>query len=314
MCIYTVYNIYSNQNESESNEDKDVFSCLECLLNQSDKSKSRVSESLIWLAEEGSAFHSPLQIWNQWENRAKTASAKTQKYISGYLGNILTYTQKKSFRQLQHLNFSPHILVLHGQSVLQFLIQLFSLAKRCAQAWNTFGCIWAKQQCQKCKCGKMEVRRIQIIFILPSHKVAVSQYMNYTYKKLQIFFLTLAILCTLSQILPCACKSFRHHFIFILEEDWRGTESSPVWSFCSLWWFGVLWRPLCFIKSKVNAAVYQEILENFVLPSADKLYGDADFLFQQDFSTCPQLTMILLCLIGQPICLIWTPYGIYGIL
>ncbi len=45
--------------------------------------------------------------------------------------------------------------------------------------------------------------------------------------------------------------------------------------------------PLCFIKSKVNADVYQEILEHFILPSADKLYGDADFLFQQDFSTCP---------------------------
>ncbi len=36
--------------------------------------------------------------------------------------------------------------------------------------------------------------------------------------------------------------------------------------------------PLCFIKSKVNAAIYQEILEHFMLPSADKLYGDADFL------------------------------------
>ncbi len=36
--------------------------------------------------------------------------------------------------------------------------------------------------------------------------------------------------------------------------------------------------PLCFIKSKVNAAFYQEILEHFMLPSADKLYGDADFL------------------------------------
>ncbi len=27
--------------------------------------------------------------------------------------------------------------------------------------------------------------------------------------------------------------------------------------------------PLCFIKSKVNAAIYQEILEHFMLPSAD---------------------------------------------
>ena len=42
--------------------------------------------------------------------------------------------------------------------------------------------------------------------------------------------------------------------------------------------------PLCFIKSRVNAAVYQEILEHFMLPSADKLYGDADFLFQQDLA------------------------------
>ncbi len=46
--------------------------------------------------------------------------------------------------------------------------------------------------------------------------------------------------------------------------------------------------PLCFIKSKVNAAIYQEIFEHFMLPSADNLYGDADFIFQQDFSTCPQ--------------------------
>ncbi len=46
--------------------------------------------------------------------------------------------------------------------------------------------------------------------------------------------------------------------------------------------------PLCFIKSKVSAAVYQEILDHFMLPSADKLYGDVDFLFHQNFSTCPQ--------------------------
>ncbi|MCI4389676.1 hypothetical protein PGIGA_G00101190 [Pangasianodon gigas] len=41
---------------------------------------------------------------------------------------------------------------------------------------------------------------------------------------------------------------------------------------------------LCFIKSRVNAAVYQEILEHFMLPSADELYGDADFIFQQDLA------------------------------
>ncbi len=42
--------------------------------------------------------------------------------------------------------------------------------------------------------------------------------------------------------------------------------------------------PLCFLKSSVNAAIYQGILEHFMLPSADKLYGDADFIFQQDLA------------------------------
>ncbi len=44
--------------------------------------------------------------------------------------------------------------------------------------------------------------------------------------------------------------------------------------------------PLCFLKSTVNVAIYQEILEHFMLPSADKLYGDADFIFQQDLAHC----------------------------
>ncbi len=60
---------------------------------------------------------------------------------------------------------------------------------------------------------------------------------------------------------------------------------SPVWSFHSLWWFGPPWAtgvgPLCFLNSTVN---YQDILEHFLLPSADKLYGDSDFIFQQDLA------------------------------
>ncbi len=63
---------------------------------------------------------------------------------------------------------------------------------------------------------------------------------------------------------------------------------SPVWSFHSQWWFGVpchlLMLVLCVFWSPVNAAIYQEILEHFMLPSADKLYGDADFIFQQDLA------------------------------
>ncbi len=42
--------------------------------------------------------------------------------------------------------------------------------------------------------------------------------------------------------------------------------------------------PLCFLKSTVNAVIYQEILEHFMFPSADKLYGEADFIFQQDLA------------------------------
>ncbi len=42
--------------------------------------------------------------------------------------------------------------------------------------------------------------------------------------------------------------------------------------------------PLCFLKSTVNAAIYQELFEHFMLPSADKLYEDADFIFQQDLA------------------------------
>ncbi len=31
-------------------------------------------------------------------------------------------------------------------------------------------------------------------------------------------------------------------------------------------------------------SIYQDMLEHFMLPSADKLYGDADFIFQQDLA------------------------------
>ncbi len=63
---------------------------------------------------------------------------------------------------------------------------------------------------------------------------------------------------------------------------------SPVWSFQSV----MIWTamssagvgPLCFLKSTVNAAICQEILEHFMLPSADKLYRDADFISQQDMA------------------------------
>ncbi len=42
--------------------------------------------------------------------------------------------------------------------------------------------------------------------------------------------------------------------------------------------------PLCFLKTNVTAPVYQDILEHFMLPSADQLFKDADFIFQQDLA------------------------------
>ncbi len=49
-----------------------------------------------------------------------------------------------------------------------------------------------------------------------------------------------------------------------------------IWGAMSSAGFG----PLCFLKTNVTAPVYQEILEHFMLPSADQLFKDADFIFE----------------------------------
>ena len=42
--------------------------------------------------------------------------------------------------------------------------------------------------------------------------------------------------------------------------------------------------PLYFVKSEVNAAICQDIIECIMLPYAEMLTGDADFIFQQDLA------------------------------
>ncbi len=37
-------------------------------------------------------------------------------------------------------------------------------------------------------------------------------------------------------------------------------------------------------SEKHKTAIYQEVLEHFMLPAADQLYGDADLIFQQDLA------------------------------
>ena len=61
-----------------------------------------------------------------------------------------------------------------------------------------------------------------------------------------------------------------------LKSSIKYPQSVMVWGAMSAAGVG----PLCFIKGRVNAASYQKILEHFMLPSAEKLYEDEDFIFQ----------------------------------
>ncbi|CAJ0935702.1 unnamed protein product, partial [Ranitomeya imitator] len=65
-----------------------------------------------------------------------------------------------------------------------------------------------------------------------------------------------------------------------LKSSVKYPQSVTVWGAMSAAGVG----PLCFIKGRVNAASYQEILEHFMLPSAEMLYGDEDFIFQHDLA------------------------------
>ena len=61
---------------------------------------------------------------------------------------------------------------------------------------------------------------------------------------------------------------------------------------------------LCFIKFRVNTAIYPEILEHIVLRYVDKLYGNKDILFQKHLAppTEPKLLVtgvLTMVLLGQ---------------
>ncbi len=95
----------------------------------------------------------------------------------------------------------------------------------------------------------------------------------------------------------CSLMKVNLHFLWksgsqSLEEERRGTESTLLEVQCKFPQSVMVWGamssagvgPLCFLRSKVDTAVYQEVLEHFMLPAADQLYGDADFIFQQDLA------------------------------
>ncbi len=62
---------------------------------------------------------------------------------------------------------------------------------------------------------------------------------------------------------------------------------SPVWSFHSQWWFGLPCHLLVLVHCVFWVHSQRSHLPGdfrAMLPSADKLYGDADFIFQQDLA------------------------------
>ncbi len=98
-------------------------------------------------------------------------------------------------------------------------------------------------------------------------------------------------------------KSGEAHNPCCLKSSVKFPQSVMIWAAMSSAGVG----PLCFLKSTVNAAIYQEILKLFMLPSADKL-SEMLISFSSrtwHLPTLPKvpkagsMTMVLLCLIGQ---------------
>ncbi len=103
--------------------------------------------------------------------------------------------------------------------------------------------------------------------------------------------------------IPCCLKS-----------SVKFSQSVMIWAAMSSAGVG----PLCFLKSTVNAAIYQEILEHFHAPCFLLLTSFMEMLISFSsrtwhLPTLPKVpkagsvTMVLLCLIGQQTRLTWTP-------
>ncbi len=75
-------------------------------------------------------------------------------------------------------------------------------------------------------------------------------------------------------------KGGEAHSPSCLKSSLKFPQSVMIWGAMSSAGVG----PLCFLKTNVTAPIYQDILEHFMLPSADQLFKDADFIFQQDLA------------------------------
>ncbi len=75
-------------------------------------------------------------------------------------------------------------------------------------------------------------------------------------------------------------KGGEAHSPSCLKSSVKFSQSVMIWGAMSSAGVG----PLCFLKTNIAAPIYQDILEHFMLPSADQLFKDADFIFQQVFA------------------------------
>ncbi len=75
-------------------------------------------------------------------------------------------------------------------------------------------------------------------------------------------------------------KGEKAHSQSCLKSSVKFPQSVMIWGSMSSAGVGLL----CFLKTNVTAPVYQEFLEHFMLPSAEQLFKDADFIFQQDLA------------------------------
>ncbi len=75
-------------------------------------------------------------------------------------------------------------------------------------------------------------------------------------------------------------KGGEAHSPSCLKSSVKFPQSVMIWGVMSSAGVGTL----CFLKTNVTAPVYQEMMEHFMLPSADQLFKDADFIFQQDLA------------------------------
>ncbi len=75
-------------------------------------------------------------------------------------------------------------------------------------------------------------------------------------------------------------KGGEAHSPSCLKSSVKFPQSVMIWVQCHL----LVLVHCVFLKTNFTASVYQEIVEHFMLPSADQLFKDADFIFQQDLA------------------------------